>query len=181
MGNEGGNDEATSEQELSEGILKFTHTVERRMKPTLNAAIRRRDLVYEQMAELEQTQVALQTIEMAKEEATESPPQTQMDPGEKQVLLDMRVNIGEQFYMRAHVYEAEPLIVDVGFGVLVEMSSAEAADFFGKRRDFLQDVADRQSKQISEIRSQIEEIVSKFSQIKVHADADREESVPATP
>lgn len=153
---------------VNEAIAKYTRVVERRMKPMLRSAVERRDKAFEQITDLEQTFISLKALQLAVEENIQSTVRT--EPGERPALLETRVNVGEQFYVQAHVYDADPLIVDVGFGIMVEMSLTEATAFFDARNTFLKGIADRESKQISELRSQLDEIVTKLTQLKMEVD-----------
>lgn len=161
-------DDEGMQANANEAIAKYSHLVERRMKVMLCSAVERRDKAFEQITEVEQTEISLKALQFAVEENAHSAVRT--DPGGRPVLLETRVNVGEQFYVHAHVYDADPLIVDVGFGIMVEMSLSEATTFFHARKFFLNGIADKESKQISELESQLDDIVTKLTQLKMEVD-----------
>lgn len=158
------NRETATQTEAKLAIFKFTHVVERRMKPTLDAAITRRDNALYRLAELQQCQNALDVVQLSMKHP--SPNMVATHPGEEPVFMEARVNIGEEFYMQAHVFKPQPLVVDVGFGFFVEMSIQEATMFYQRKTDYLQQIVAAQSKQINEVRANLEQVMSNLSNLK---------------
>lgn len=155
----------------------FRHTIEKCMKPTLQKAIEQRDKKYTELLELEQTELSIKALELTlSEREAQGEAQENDSPAirEKTPLMETRVNIGEEFYMRANVYDADAVFVDVGFDIMVEMSLSEASAFFSKRKALLQAAADRESKTITEIQEQLEQMASYLTQLnKIEAKATK--------
>lgn len=159
-----------SAAEAKAAIEKYASAVERRLKPGLDAACELRDKAFEQLAETEQMEKALDVLDVAAEAAAEKGAEAQRDvTGRLPPALETKVNIGEEFYMNAHVHSLEPVIVDVGLGALVEMSRQEAREFVTKRRGMLEAQAATQTKRIAEVQAHLEHVVRHLAELKVAA------------
>lgn len=145
-----------TQAELEEAISRYTHTAERLMRPTLNRAIKRRDKAYEQLTELEESEKALFIVE-----------------NEGEGLKETRVNIGEEFYVRATVNVEKGLIVDVGCGgFLVDMNLEEAGSFMHERKCWLQGIVRIEQDKIVTLKEQIGEIMKNLKKLEDTTDID---------
>lgn len=158
------NADFATKSEAKLAIAKFTHAVERRMKPALDAAILRRDDALRRLAELEQCRTALELVQLSAKHPNASAAASY--PGEQPAFMETRVNLGEEFYVQAHVFKSQPLVVDVGIGVLVEMSLPQVSMFYGHKGRFLQHVVDSETAKINEIRTNLEEVASNLAKLK---------------
>uniref|UniRef100_A0A7S4J974 Uncharacterized protein n=1 Tax=Guillardia theta TaxID=55529 RepID=A0A7S4J974_GUITH len=84
------------------------------------------------------------------------------------------VNVGCECYMQAEVPDTSSIMINVGLGFFVEMKLQEAVEFVDKRVELLQEKADRQGKEISEVHSQIEMVLKAIQEVLNIADPEVE-------
>lgn len=129
--------------------LSSTQVASDSLERELKRTVGRRDEMLRQLAELEQTDNALALL--------------RNEHGKKE--LDTRVNLGEQFYVRAKVplnteSDREPLVVlDLGRGVLAEMQLDQASKNVQLRREWLQGIIDREQDNVSTIKRKAQQLV----------------------
>lgn len=151
-------------------IESYSTAVEKRLKPGLDTACRKRDLAFAQLAELEQMQKALDVLDINAEDAADAKEVGRIEEdasGRPMPVLETRVNIGEEFYMNAHVHSLDCVIVDVGLGMLVELSREEARRFVEERRDMLEKRAERETKRIAETQAILNKVVEQLAELKM--------------
>lgn len=149
---------------MDEEVVYITKAIKNRLTRALDATINRRDETLKQLIELEQCEMALSVVR-----STQKHPNAVISPvglNEKPPFLETRVNIGHEFYVQAHIFQPEPLIVDAGLGILTEMSIDEAADFYNEKKTRLKQIIDEASGKIDKIRLQIEQLISLFSNLQ---------------
>lgn len=153
-------------QEAEEALLRYTYEVEAKLKPDLDVATARRDKVLDELIQLEQMETALDLIDAtAKEKKNEQHGNIQ-EKREKQPAMETRVNIGEEFYVRAHIYDMKNIIVDVGCDVLVEMSFKEAREFILIKRSWLEKQATFFSDKVVKIETHLKTAIKFLSELK---------------
>ena len=69
--------------------------------------------------------------------------------------LDMMVNLGCEFYARAHVEDCSKVCVETCFGFFLEMTVEEALAFLPKKEAFLEELVKRHNDEVSESKSRI--------------------------
>lgn len=153
-------------EEAETVLLRYTHEIETKLKPDLDAATRRRDKVLDELIQLEQMETALDLINATAKEKKNEQDGNVTNKGEKQPAMETRVNIGEEFYIRAHVHDMENIIVDVGCGVLVEMSFEEAREFILTRRSWLEKQAAFFSDKVVKIETHLKTAIKCLSELK---------------
>lgn len=131
----------TSEQVASDDL-------ERDLKRTLA----RRDRALRQLAELDQTDTALDVMRNER----------------RRKHLETRVSLGEQFYMRAKVPlkidEEQLVVLDVGRGVFVEVNLDQAMQQVQARREWLHANLGREQAHISSIKTKAKQMVREQQQ-----------------
>lgn len=156
-------------EEARAAIAEYTHVVEQQLRPTLEAATSAREKTQEYLLETEQMNKALNALDVAADEQLED----RDEYGELPPRLETRVNIGEEFYVKANVYILEPVIVDVGLGLLVEMSRAEVRQYVQRRRNLYEGEVDRCSKRIEKVQAHLKSLLRYLGELKGEA-ADAE-------
>lgn len=159
-------------EEAKRAVEHFTKEVDERLRPALDAACASRDETIRELGELEQMARSLHVIDMAADGKSDDQRRKRHDESGHQLpSLETRVNIGEEFYVRAQVYDLDRVVVDVGLGILLEMTRSEAAAFVTSKRHSLEEIADKYGKRISQIQSHLESVLNYLSQLKltIHA------------
>lgn len=163
-------DDNATVEEIKTAYENYTHAVELRLKPGLDAVCELRDQTFEQLAELEQTSRALDVIDAAADGKTDSERQHDVDEtGAPLPAMKTRVNLGEEFYVQAHVHKLDVIVVDVGLGIMVEMTRDEVREFIKTRKEALESQGAKHSKRIAEIQAHLKTVMKLLSQLKVSA------------
>lgn len=161
-------DDRASLDEARAAIASYTRIVEQRLKPSLDAATSLRNKAYDEIAELKQMSNALHIVKLTRKTNEAKHPEGIVDEsGKTAPALETRVNIGEEFYVRANIYDLEKVIVDLGLGVMVEMTVDEAQTFVKDRLSSLEDQAKKHSARISEIQAHLESITECLSELEI--------------
>lgn len=129
-------------------IASYTRAIERRLRPTLNTALASRDAAYAALAETDRMATALDVLDVLSRLPTSSAID---EGGDVAPALRTRVNIGEEFYADAVAPAVEPVIVDVGLGLLVEMTRDEARQAIKSRHDAFEKEAARQNDVVASV------------------------------
>lgn len=138
--------------------------MERRLRPGLDAAILARDAAYASLAEAEQMSSALDVLDVV----ASTPPDGATDEhGHPPPRLRTRVNVGEEFYADAEVTRLEPVVVDVGLGVLVEMTREEAREVVERRREAMEKEAEKQNQRIARVQAHLKRVVKHLEELTV--------------
>lgn len=161
----GGADATVSLSEAKAAIASYTNAVQRRLRPSLDAAIAARDAAYAGLAEAERMSRALDALDAAAEAAPCAEEEETDEAGDSPPLLQTRVNIGEEFYADAAVARLEPVIVDVGLGVLVEMSREEARVVVKTRREGFEKEAEKQNQRIAGVQAHLKGVVKHLEEL----------------
>lgn len=166
----------TEETQLA--ISDYKRIVERRLKPNLDVACAQRDRILHQLSEVEQMAKALIAIDStALQPVSTNENRCRDEMGAPLPVLETRVNIGEEFFVRANIYELDKVVVDVGLGVLVEMSRSEARTFVDDRRGVLEASLAIVSNRIAEIQAHLEGVVQCLTELQVTAGMQENEVV----
>lgn len=175
-----------AEPDAETAIQTYTHAAERRLKPALDAAVRRRDAALQHVADYEQSQSALAALRHSQSHhPPPSPPSSRaadaeppalrtrttlpVPPDEPPAPLEALVDVGQRFFVRARVLDAQRVVLDVGAGVRVDMSLAEADAVVEDRLAFYARDVDACVARIAELSQQLEEIVACLAQLKAHS------------
>lgn len=174
-------DQPATSSEAHAALREYTHALERQLRPTLQTALAKRNRVFDELIELEQAQTALRALRLTRDDDN-SPVVLSNDPGQTPSAMEMRVNIGEEFYMQACVPKLEPVIVDVGLGVMVEMSMDDAVWFFEERKKALEILAKSHSKHIADVQQQVDQMTHNLNSLQLHTTiADLSATSPSQP
>lgn len=149
------------EEEARQIIADYTQAIEKRLRPALEAAKRQKARAEEMIIEAEQMQNSLAMLDDAKTNQIHTLDETDSLPPK----LQTRVNIGEEFYINAHVYKLEPLIVDVGYNYLVEMTREEAQQFVEKRKSLFQSQLESSTKRIEQVQAQVRRLLCYLNEL----------------
>lgn len=152
-------------EEARAAIAEYTSAVEQQLRPALEAATIARRKAQEYLLETEQMDKTLHALDMAAEEQ----PRDTDECGDLPPRLEARVNIGEEFYVKANVYILEPVIVDVGLGFLVEMSRAEVRQYVQRRKNLYEGEVDRCSKRIETVQAHLKSLLKYLGELKGEA------------
>lgn len=155
---------APKSEEIQATIKNYTQIMDNQMKPMLHKTLERKEVTLRKLSELEQTQTSLRALELTLEESLTTSSDG-LEEGEKAPILQTRVNIGEEFYMRANVYNADAIIVDMGSGILVEMTMPEAKKFFTRKKALLQAVLQATKSTITELEDQLQKMATHISEL----------------
>lgn len=151
--------------EAKAAISSYTRAVERRLRPGLDSAIAARDAAYAGLAEAEQMSSALDVLDaVASTPAEEGAMDEHGDPAPR---LRTRVNVGEEFYADAEVTRLEPVVVEVGLGVLVEMTREEARVVVERRREAMEKEAEKQNQRIAAVQAHLKSVVKHLEELTV--------------
>lgn len=152
-------------EEARAAIAEYTRAVEQQLRPALEAATAARESAQDCLLETEQMEKALEALDLSAEEKVDD----RDESGQLPPRLETRVNIGEEFYVKANVYILEPIIVDVGLGFLVEMSRTEVRQFTQRRRSLYEDEVDRCSKRIEKVQAHLKSLLKYLGELKGEA------------
>ncbi|CAN8061419.1 unnamed protein product [Agarophyton chilense] len=147
-----------SMEEANAAIQNYSRALERRLKPTLASTSSLRDNALKEVADLEQTDRALRVVE--KEFRT-----SRARPGKP--LFETRVNLGEDFFVRAEASRTEKVVLDIGLGVFVQVDFREASKLIQQRQQLFRSIADTQSKKVAEIQAMVEGVVKCLSALQL--------------
>lgn len=157
---------ATKQKESSDMKAVFENynrALENRLKPTLAATCELRDKALRQLAELEQAKRALYI--MQKQDCSSQP---------HKPALEMRVNLGENFFMHAEADQLNEIVLDLGLGIMVEVNVGEASTFIEQRRDMLNSIAEMHTKKVSLLQGIVEGIIKCLSEMQIQDKLSRQ-------
>ncbi|KAI0560505.1 Prefoldin alpha-like protein [Gracilaria domingensis] len=148
-----------SPEETNAALQNYSRALERRLKPTLAATFSLRENALKQLAELEQTDRALRVVE---KECRSSRAKS------GKPVFESRVNLGENFFVRAEAKRADKVVLDLGLGVFVEVGFREASKFVQQRRQMFRTIADTETKKVAEMQAMVEGVVKCLSGLQQH-------------
>ncbi len=85
--------------------------------------------------------------------------------------VETRVNIGQEFYVRAVVDDVEQVIMDVGLGVLVEVTRKEAREIISGRKRLFSALSEDATKRITHVQAHLKSVMNSLSKLRVAAPA----------
>ncbi|ORX69237.1 hypothetical protein DL89DRAFT_268254 [Linderina pennispora] len=124
---------------VSSGI-DYTH-------PDLQQELEVRDTVYNRISEYLKLKTHIQTIR---------------DNGLEE--LDTKVDLGSNFYAKAHVPDTSHIYVNVGFGFHLQMTLAEADSFIDEKVKHMEKLADKHTEEANSIRAKIKMVYGALMQ-----------------
>ena len=104
-------------------VTKYETFLNEKLRPDLKACLEDRDKIYSEIAEFSSLKKSIEALESADLPAEQS--------------LKTKVDLGQNFYVKARVKNHKKVFVDIGFGMFLEMSYAEALEFIEKKNDIL--------------------------------------------
>lgn len=162
---------APTSAEVNAAVAQYSRVIEHRLKPGLDAACEIRDRTFEQLAELDQMSKALDVLDAAAEDSAAGSSVKNGLHGDAPPALETRVNIGQEFYVAAHVPQLDRIAVDIGLGVMVEMSRDEARGYVQLRRDVLESQAEKHTKRITVVQAHLKTMLGSLSLLRASASA----------
>lgn len=153
-----GRESGATQREVDAALEQYSNFVERRLKPDLDSACERRDKYFQELAKLDQVSKALDMLDAS---ATESEKDTENSP------IETRVNIGEEFYIRAVVDDVDKVVLDIGLGVLVEVSRAEARKLLAERKQFFTALSDTATDRITHVQAHMKSVMTSLSKLRL--------------
>ena len=122
---------------------------EEQLKGELQRVTERRDKVYEQTSDYIKLRDQIQQMQRRLKEDTEA------HGSDARTDMRVQVNLGNEFYMQAHVPDMTRIYVDVGLGFHAELTLDEAVEWIGKKEAALNEVAARLTDTCAHIRFQL--------------------------
>lgn len=148
-----------TQEEAKAAIDKYSRDLQNRLYPALEATFSLRDKALSQLAELEQTERGLRLIE---KECCSSRGGKAGKPA-----VESRVNLGENFFVRAEARRTDTVVLDLGLGVFAKVTFTEANKFVQERRQMLRRIADSNTKKAAKMQAMVEGVVKCISGLRV--------------
>ena len=133
-------------------VTKYETFLNEKLRPDLKACLEDRDKIYSEIAEFSSLKKSIEALESADLPAEQS--------------LKTKVDLGQNFYVKARVKNHKKVFVDIGFGMFLEMSYAEALEFIEKKNRFLQDKADNLTQESVKIKASIKLVLHGLREIQ---------------
>ncbi|PXF42009.1 Protein UXT-like [Gracilariopsis chorda] len=150
---------SATREEADAAIDKYSRDLEKRLYPALETTFSLRDKALAQLAELEQTERGLRLVER---ECCSSRGGKSGKPA-----VETRVNLGENFFVRAEAQRTATVVLDLGLGVLAEVTFSEANKFVQERRQMLRRIADSNTKKATKMQAMVEGVMKCISGLRV--------------
>ncbi|CDH52093.1 protein uxt-like [Lichtheimia corymbifera JMRC:FSU:9682] len=119
-------------------LSKYDEFINLKLKPNLKTVLDSRDTIYSTISEYQKLKAQIQTIQ-------------DCNLKEMKTMTD----IGNQFYVQAHIPDTQYIFVNVGFGLHVQFTLEEAMVFIDKNVERLDKIADKRSAEADKIRAHI--------------------------
>ncbi|KAI7885341.1 Prefoldin alpha-like protein [Lichtheimia hyalospora FSU 10163] len=119
-------------------LSKYDEFINLKLKPNLKTVLDSRDMIYSTISEYQKLKTQIQTIQ-------------DCELKEMKTMTD----IGNQFYVQAHIPDTQYIFVNVGFGLHVQFTLEEAMVFIDKNVQRLDKIADKRSAEADKIRAHI--------------------------
>ena len=133
-------------------VTKYEEFLNDKLRPDLKACLEERDNIYAEIAEYSSLKKSIEALKIADL------------PQEKP--LKTKVDLGQNFYVKARVTNPQKVSVDIGFGMFLEMNHTEALEFIEKKSKFLQDKADNLTKESVKIKASIKLVLHGLREIQ---------------
>ena len=133
-------------------VTKYEAFLNEKLRPDLKACLEDRDNIYAEIAEYASLKKSIEALKSA------DLPQGQ--------ALKTKVDLGQNFYVKARVKNPQKVCVDIGFGMFLEMNHTEALEFIEKKSKFLQDKADNLTKESVKIKASIKLVLHGLREIQ---------------
>ena len=133
-------------------VTKYEEFLNDKLRPDLKACLEERDNIYAEIAEYSSLKKSIEALKIADL------------PQEKP--LKTKVDLGQNFYVKARVKNPQKVCVDIGFGMFLEMNHTEALEFIEKKSKFLNDKADNLTKESVKIKASIKLVLHGLREIQ---------------
>ena len=133
-------------------VTKYEEFLNDKLRPDLKACLEERDNIYAEIAEYSSLKKSIEALKIADL------------PQEKP--LKTKVDLGQNFYVKARVTNPQKVCVDIGFGMFLEMNHTEALEFIENKSKFLQDKADNLTKESVKIKASIKLVLHGLREIQ---------------
>lgn len=133
-------------------VTKYEAFLNEKLRPDLKACLEDRDNIYAEIAEYASLKKSIEALKSA------DLPQGQ--------ALKTKVDLGQNFYVKARVKNPQKVCVDIGFGMFLEMNQTEALEYIEKKSKFLNDKADNLTKESVKIKASIKLVLHGLREIQ---------------
>lgn len=133
-------------------VTKYEAFLNEKLRPDLKACLEDRDNIYAEIAEYASLKKSIEALKSA------DLPQGQ--------ALKTKVDLGQNFYVKARVKNPQKVCVDIGFGMFLEMNQTEALEYIEKKSKFLNEKADNLTKESVKIKASIKLVLHGLREIQ---------------
>ena len=133
-------------------VTKYEAFLNEKLRPDLKACLEDRDNIYAEIAEYASLKKSIEALKSA------DLPQGQ--------ALKTKVDLGQNFYVKARVKNPQKVFVDIGFGMFLEMNQTEALEYIEKKSKFLNEKADNLTKESVKIKASIKLVLHGLREIQ---------------
>ena len=132
-----------SQFKIGEKVKKYEAFLNDQLRPDLKSVLEERDKIYEDISEYLALKNSIEAIQSA---GSPKP-------------LKTKVDIGNNFYMRANIQNPDKIFVDVGLGLFLELNHSEALEFIDKRKKLLEKKTEILTEESTKIKANIKLVI----------------------
>ncbi|KEG08422.1 protein UXT [Trypanosoma grayi] len=164
-------------------MIRLEHFLDNVLRQSLAKVLQKRDVVYEMASQccqlrdlFEEMRALSATHSFIKDGGSpSSPPAAPVaaPPGEVPQRNQIMVDIGNHFFVQCTIADASRVLVNLGCGVVLPMSTAEACEFLHKKERLLRERAARLSKEALRITYRIRLVMEAITRLYDRASGQR--------